>query len=487
MNIDTTSLIRDMGMNAGLLCFLAALYSIALSGLRHPDLSLRKARQRWLPWITGLIFGVTGILTMLVPLRLAEGVIVDARLVMAGLAGAYLSPLGALLCAAVLGAYRLSLGGIGSGPAMVGIVLAMGIGWLWQRCRPHFSRQRFGAWSDGFWLVGLGFSLAAGGMLAIQTLPPEIARAVTARSWMAVVVIYPIGTVLLGFLLDNTQKLNQREEALEQTADTLKTLLAEARQAASVFVNSKDTIAIVQPDGTVLDVNPTYSNVLGYSREELIGKSSAVLRIDEGGEATFLRRVAQAIERDGRWHGELVRRRKNGEAFVSEVTIEGIKDPDGAVRKWVSVGKDVTEQRRLEQALQQFGNYDALTGLSSRRLFAKELNATLHQSNETTGTLALCLLDIDQFKDLNEQWGQPLADQFLRVFAQRLRAEVGPDNLIGRIGGDEFAVALKDCAHTEAALRRLEALRQALARTAVLDNAQLRLTCSAGVRVGRDS
>ena len=107
MNIDTTSLIRDMGMNAGLLCFLAALYSIVLSGLRHPDLGIRKARQRWLPWITGLMFGVTGILTMLVPLRLAEGVIVDARLVMAGLAGAYLSPLGAALCAVVLGAYRL--------------------------------------------------------------------------------------------------------------------------------------------------------------------------------------------------------------------------------------------------------------------------------------------------------------------------------------------------------------------------------------------
>lgn len=481
MNIDTTSLIRDMGMNAGLLCFLAALYSIVLSGLRHPDLSIRKARQRWLPWITGLLFGVTGILTMLVPLRLAEGVIVDARLVMAGLAGAYLSPLGAVLCAAVLGAYRLSLGGIGSGPAMVGIVLTTGIGWLWQHYRPYFSRQRFGAWSDGLWLVGLGFSLAAGGMLAIQTLLPEIARAVTERSWMAVVVIYPIGTVLLGFLLDNTQKLNQREEALEQTADTLKTMLVEARQAASVFVNSKDTIAIVQPDGTVLDVNPTYTNVLGYSREELIGKSSAVLRIDEGGEATFLRRVAQAIERDGRWHGELVRRRKNGEAFVSEVTIEGIKDPDGVVRKWVSVGKDVTEQRRLEQALQQFGNYDALTGLSSRRLFAKELSATLQKTTETPSILALCLLDIDQFKDLNEQWGQPLADQFLRVFAQRLRVEAGPDNLIGRIGGDEFAVALKDCAHSEDALERLEALRQALARTAVLDNAQLCLTCSAGV------
>lgn len=482
MNIDTTSLIRDMGINAGLLSFLAALYSIVLSGQRHPDRAVMQRRRRWLPWVTGLMFGVTGILTMLVPLRLAEGVIVDTRLVMTGLAGAFLSPLGTLLCAAVLGAYRLSLGGIGSGPAMVGIALTAGIGWLWQRRRPFFSALRFGStWSDGLWLVGLGLSLAAGGMLAIQTLPPEIARAVTARSWLAVLVVYPIGTVLLGFLLDNTQKLGQREETLAQTAETLKTLLAEARQAASVFVNSKDTIAIVQPDGTVLDVNPTYTNVLGYSREELIGKSSAILRIDEGGEATLLRRVAQAIERDGRWHGELVRRRKNGEAFVSEVTIEGIKDPDGVVRKWVSVGKDVTEQRHLEQVLRQFGNYDALTGLASRRLFTKEFNATLQSCTETHCILALGLLDIDQFKDLNEKWGQPIADRFLRVFAQRLRKEAGTENLIGRIGGDEFAVVLKNCPHTDAALQQLESLRLALAQTATLDDTPLRLTCSAGV------
>lgn len=482
MSIDTTSLIQDMGINAGLLSFLAALYSIAVSGQRHPHPAVVQKRRRWLPWVTGLMFGVTGILTMLVPLRLAEGVIVDTRLVMTGLAGAYLSPLSALLCAAVLGAYRLSLGGIGSGPAMVGIALTTAIGWLWQRYRPFFSSLRLGSTvADGLWLFGLGFSLAAGGMLAIQTLPPEIARAVTARSWLAVLVVYPIGTALLGFLLDNTQKLSQREEALAQTAETLKTMLAEARQAASVFVNSKDTIAIVQPDGTVLDVNPTYSSVLGYSREELIGKSSAVLRIDEGGEATFLRRVAKAIERDGRWHGELVRRRKNGEAFVSEVTVEGIKDPDGVVRRWVSVGKDVTEQRHLEQVLQQFGNYDALTGLSSRRLFTKELNALLQQGAQTNSSLALCLLDIDQFKDLNDQWGQPMADRFLRVFAQRLRKEAGTENLIGRTGGDEFAVVLKNGPHADAALQQLESLRLALAQTATLDGVALRLTCSAGV------
>lgn len=482
MSIGTTSLIQDMGVNAGLLSFLAALYSIVISGQRHPDPAVMARRRRWLPWVTGLMFGVIGILTMLMPLRLAEGVIVDARLVMAGLAGAYLHPLGALLCAAVLGAYRLSLGGIGSGPAMVGIALTTTIGWLWQRYRPFFSSLRMpSTLSDALWLVGLGFSLAAGGMLAIQTLPADIARAVTARSWVAVLVVYPIGTVLLGFLLDNTQKLSQREEALAQTAETLKTLLAEARQAASVFVNSKDTIAIVQPDGTVLDVNPAYVHVLGYSREELIGKSSAVLRIDEDGETNFLRRVAQSIERDGRWHGELVRRRKNGETFVSEVTVEGIKDPDGRVRRWVSVGKDVTEQRHLEQVLQTFGNYDALTGLSSRRLFTKELNACLEQGAQTNSVLTLCLLDIDQFKDLNEQWGQAMADRFLRVLAQRLRKEAGTENLIGRVGGDEFAVVLKNCPRKDDALQQLESLRLALAQTATLDGTPLRLTCSAGV------
>lgn len=473
-------------MNAGLLSFLAALYGIAHSSARHPDRTVAQRREALLPWVTGLMFGVTGILTMLAPLRLSEGVIVDARLVVAGLAGAYLSPIGALLCAAILAGYRIALGGIGTGPAMVGIVLCTGIGWLWQKYRPIFSAHRNKASADGLWLAGLGLSLAAGGMLAIQTLPSEIARMVTERTWLPVLLIYPIGAGLLGYLLDNVHELHERAEALVHTADKLKTLLTEARQAASVFINSKDAIAILQPDGAVLDVNPTYCSLLGYSRDELIGKSSAILRVDEGGEGSFLRRVAQAIERDGRWHGELVRRRKNGESFVSEITIEGIQDPDGTVRSWVSVGKDVTEQRRLELALQQFGNYDALTGLPSRRLFTKELNAALHESGELNNILALCVLDIDQFKGLNELWGLPIADRFLRVFAQRLKKEVGTDDLIGRIGGDEFVVVLQHCQSADTAMQRLESMRQALAQTATLDGREVHLTCSAGVTFSPD-
>ncbi|OYQ41238.1 hypothetical protein CHU94_09075 [Rhodoferax sp. TH121] len=481
MNIETASWVRDMGMNAGMLSFLAALYGLAHSNARPSDLILRARRQRLLPWVTGLLFGVTGVLTMLVPLRLSEGVIVDARLVVAGLAGAYLPPVGALLCAAVLATYRIALGGIGTGPAMVGIVLCAGIGWLWQRYRPLFSGRRNTALADGFWLIGLGLSLAAGGMLAIQTLPADIARMVTDRTWLAVVLVYPFGACLLGYLLDNVHTLHLREDALERTAQKLKDLLAEARQAASVFINSKDAIAIMSPDGVVLDVNPTYCSMLGYSREELIGKTSALLRVDEGGESTFLRRVSQSIEHDGRWHGEVVRRRKNGEIFVSEVTIEGVRDTAGTVCNWVSIGKDVTEQRRLELALQQFGNYDALTGLPSRLLFTKELNAALLDVEDANKLLVLCLLDIDQFKELNDMWGLLVADQYLRLFAQRLKKEAGEGSLVGRIGGDEFVVVLQHCQSAESAMQRLQALRGVLAQTASLDGNEVRLTCSGGV------
>lgn len=481
MSLYSASLIRDMGTNAGLLCFLAALYSILMSGLRHPNLKVRESRRRWIPWVLGLLFGMTGILTMATPLRMAEGVIIDNRLVMTGLAGAYLSPVAAALCAIALCAYRLYLGGIGTAPAIVGIFLTTGIGLLWKYYRPIFSTQRFGAFSDEAWLLGLGLSIAAGGLFAIQLLPPELAKSVTESSWVPVVIIYPLCTVLLGFLLENTHKLNQREEALEQTAHTLRALLSEAKQAASVFVNSKDAIAIVNPDGKVLDVNPAYSDLFGYSRDELIGKPSPALRNHDLNDINFFNRIALSIDRDSRWSGELVNCSKDGEAIVSEITIEGIRDPDGIIRKWVTVGKDVTEQRRLEQALQEYGNYDALTGLASRRLFAKDLNSTLLACKDSTGILALCLFDIDQFKDLNECWGQPLADQYLRVLAQRLKLEAGPHNLLGRMGADEFAVAIKDCSSVPEALQRLETLRKTVLQTVVLENQKIRLTCSGGV------
>lgn len=232
-------------MNAGLLSFLAAVYGVAHRLARHADQGVRTKRERMLPWISGMLFGVTGVLTMLAPLRLSEGVIVDARLVVAGLAAAYLPAAGALLCAAVMAVYRIAVGGVGTGPAMVGIVLCTGIGWAWQRYRPVVSAGRGTALADGLWLIGLGLSLAAGGMLAIQTLPPPIASMVTERTWAAVLLVYPIGACLLGYLLDNVHRLHLREDALERTAGQLQGLLAEARLAGSVFINSKDAIAIL--------------------------------------------------------------------------------------------------------------------------------------------------------------------------------------------------------------------------------------------------
>jgi len=114
-------------------------------------------------------------------------------------------------------------------------------------------------------------------------------------------------------------------------------------------------------------------------------------------------------------------------------------------------------------------------------LFTKELNATLHESEATNNVLALCVLGVDQFKGLNEKWGLPIADRFLRVFAQRLKKAAGADHLIGRIGGDEFVVVLPHCPSTDTALQRLESMRQVLAQTAILDDKDVRLTCSAGV------
>ena len=113
-------------------------------------------------------------------------------------------------------------------------------------------------------------------------------------------------------------------------------------------------------------------------------------------------------------------------------------------------------------------------------------------TTDTTGILALCMLDIDRFKDLNEQWGQPLADQFLRVFAQRLRADAGPDNLIGRIGGDEFAILLhslnsnpQSASHTARIVANK--VQQALNIPVVIDDNEVRVTVSMGLTLFPDA
>jgi len=158
---------------------------------------------------------------------------------------------------------------------------------------------------------------------------------------------------------------------------------------------------------------------------------------------------------------------------------EVVTDDAGRPQRVLGTAHDITDQRRVQDELHHLAEHDPLTGLRNRRSISRHLAERLQREDERAG--ALLLLDIDNFKDINDLRGHAVGDQVMRVLAQLLKDSVEPDAVLGRLGGDEFAVVLPGGESTDA-LAAAEQLCDAVARHPVLaDGAALRITASIGV------
>lgn len=483
----TSELIRDLGMNAGLIALLAVVYGAATTRSRSLDPAVRSTRNGFLLFLGGLLFGGVGIASMMAPIHVTAGVIMDAKTLVTALAGAYLPAWPATLAVGMIAGYRMHLGGAGMFPALVAIGLSAAVGYGMRTQRHRFEQHWGRLLGQWLWLVVFGLCVALAALTAMLLLPAAVLAVVLPVMWLPVLVIYPLAIVAFAYLMDGSLELRRRTVELEESAARMAKLLAQTRQAASVFHNSRDTIAIMAPDGTVLDVNPMYCEVMGYTREELVGQSSARLRMDDGGEGAFLRSVLQAIEEKGRWQGELARKKKSGEVFLSDITIDALRDERGQLIQLVSLGRDLSEKRRLEEAVLRAARFDPLTGLPNRQMLHQQLEgllARVAQEEKRTGRatlVAVCVLDMDHFKALNARFGSSACDGLLREQASVIRRGADEGNLMGRIAGDEFVVVLSDCRDQSEALDRVEALRRALAQPMRLGAEEVRLCASVGM------
>lgn len=154
---------------------------------------------------------------------------------------------------------------------------------------------------------------------------------------------------------------------------------------------------------------------------------------------------------------------------------------------WHGFITDATERKRIEAELQRMATTDHLTQLSNRHAFMRQSEAALRGVRATGRAAAVLMLDLDHFKALNDRWGHPLGDRALRHFARLLLAETGPDAIVGRIGGEEFAIVLpgSDLDTAIAFARRLQ--QRAMLASLMHENQQVELTVSIGIDAMRES
>jgi diguanylate cyclase (GGDEF)-like protein/PAS domain S-box-containing protein len=219
----------------------------------------------------------------------------------------------------------------------------------------------------------------------------------------------------------------------------------EAMERASlVFAHSSDAIAISDAAGRIIMVNPGFTRMRGYGKEEIIGHTADLYNVamerEHAPEA--LRSAALA---SGHSRGEVWSRHKDGHLIAEQRSVTAVKAADGAVRHYIEIASDITRAKKDEELLWRQANYDGLTGLPNRHLFLDRLRQAIRNTHRGEHpAFSLLYIDLDQFKEVNDTLGHPVGDQLLKEAAQRLLRCTRETDTVSRIGGDEFTVLLDD-------------------------------------------
>ncbi|MDH3689299.1 MAG: EAL domain-containing protein [Gammaproteobacteria bacterium] len=239
-----------------------------------------------------------------------------------------------------------------------------------------------------------------------------------------------------------------------------KALRASEERYRVLYDENPSTYLTVDPEGTVLSVNPFGAQQLGYSPEELVGMSIFELFHKEHRE-TAKQNLDDVIRDPGRLHRwEVVKVRKDGCLLWMRETARLTEDADGR-RVMLIVCEDITEAHQLSEKLSYQASHDALTGLINRWEFECRLQRVLQTARSETARHALCYLDLDQFKVINDLCGHVAGDELLRQLGRVLTEKVRKRDTLARLGGDEFGVLLEHCSLAQAK-RVASSLKQAI-------------------------
>ncbi|MEO8807722.1 MAG: diguanylate cyclase, partial [Burkholderiaceae bacterium] len=227
--------------------------------------------------------------------------------------------------------------------------------------------------------------------------------------------------------------------------------IAHERQqlSESLFQHLHEGLLITDAEHRVLEVNPTFTEITGQSREELLGRVPSLMRAAEAGSDAHVQLEAMrlSLEAGGMWRGEMLDQHSNGEPCLLQVTVSVVRNPNGSVRNHVIAIADVTRARRQLEQLQRQAHFDELTRLPNRVRMAQMLQAALHTSQREGSLLTVCYLDLDHFKPVNDRFGHESGDRLLLELANRMRRSLrswaGGDDVVARIGGDEFVLLLR--------------------------------------------
>ena len=249
---------------------------------------------------------------------------------------------------------------------------------------------------------------------------------------------------------------------------------------ASVFDNTQEGILICDADIHIINVNPAFTEITGYSREEVLGRNPRLLSSGRQTK-TFYSNMWESIHKTKSWRGEVWDKRKSGEVYAAQLSISAICDTNSKALRYLAVFSDITHIKNHEAELSRIAHYDALTGIPNRVLLADRMKQAIAQTGRENRLLSICYLDLDGFKPINDSIGHDAGDQVLIEVTRRIESTIRGGDTVARLGGDEFVVLLMGQEKGEESVATLERMLLSISQPITVNGASFSLSASIGV------
>lgn len=288
---------------------------------------------------------------------------------------------------------------------------------------------------------------------------------------------------------EGAPRFNSQEEFVGYIGHCLditeRKLMEDELQIAAKVFESQEGVFITDEQGIILRVNREFEKITGWPADQAVGKTPRFLKSGKQ-DQHFYQRLWESLKYEHHWHGEIINRRRNGDLYPQELSITAVTNDNNKIRHYVATLRDISANKKAEHEIEQLAFYDSLTGLPNRRLLLDRLKRLLLNSKRSNIQGALLMIDLDNFKQLNDSMGHQQGDQLLIQVAHRLEANLRKGDTVARLGGDEFVILLENLGvdseqaaqHAENAGRKLLA---ALSTPFNISNQTYPMTASIGI------
>jgi len=255
---------------------------------------------------------------------------------------------------------------------------------------------------------------------------------------------------------------------------------------AAALEGTRDGVMVTDAEARIVSVNRAFTEITGYTEDEVLGRTPALLRSGRHDEA-FFHTLWATLKSVGHWQGELWNRRKNGEVAPQWMSISAVRGGAGGVGHYVGVFTDISQLRQFEERVSHLAQYDPLTDLPNRMLIGARLQHAMEAAGRDRHVVGVLFIDLDRFKNINDALGHDAGDELLSAVAARLSGRYRSEDTLGRYGGDEFVLVLGQLRHAADAAAIARDLLAALDQPFVLHTGrEIYIKASIGISIYPD-